>query len=452
MTESLHAALLKHNQLVPRYTSYPTAPNFTHNVDHTVATKWLSAVPRDAALSLYFHIPFCKKMCWYCGCNTKATRQYSPVKAYLAYLKKEIELVAGKLGAPCSVNHIHFGGGSPSYIAPDDFCDLMQHIKTHFDVLPDAEIAIELDPREVNEVKVAAYAQQGVNRVSLGVQDFNENVQTAINRVQPFRLIFKALELLKIYGIHACNLDLLYGLPHQTEEIIENNIALATALRPDRISLFGYAHVPWMKKHMRLINEENLPNAAQRLKQFEVAKRFLELKKYHAVGLDHFVRHTDPMLDAYKAKKLQRNFQGYTTDNAATLIGFGSSAISSMKQGYMQNTPDLRAYYAAIDNDKLATAKGITLSHDDVMRRDIIEKIMCYGEVDLSHTASEYGHEQGTFTKEIEQLQPLLADELVYINGSHIQVNPKVPQANRMVAAAFDVYLQPSQEKHAQVA
>ncbi len=446
MQNSLHAALLKHNQQVPRYTSYPTAPHFKTDFDANDTSAWLSAIPEDNTLSLYFHVPFCKNMCWYCGCNTKATKQYKPVAEYLSYLKKEVSLVSAKLPNRKHVSHIHFGGGSPSYLSPNDFRDFMQHLRDTFYILEDAEIAIELDPREITEPKVAAYAQQGVNRASLGVQDFHIPVQEAINRIQPFRRVYKTVEMLKTYGIKALSFDLLYGLPHQTVGMIEENVRLAATMSPGRISLFGYAHVPWMKKHMKLIKDDSLPDSLARLEQFDAARAALKAQGYVEIGLDHFAKPDDPMAKAYTAGDLHRNFQGYTTDTATTLIGFGASAISAYSDGYTQNSPDTGSYYAAIDAERLPTLKGLKLSKDDHLRRRIIEHIMCYKSLDLTAIARD------EFETEITKLTTLEKDGLVSINDQKMIVNPDAVQATRLAAAAFDAYLAPSQQKHAQVA
>lgn len=452
MQQNWQTTLSKHNRNVPRYTSYPTAPHFNETVTSESVKGWLHHTKSNSSLSLYFHIPFCHQLCWYCGCNTKATKQYAPVQQYLIYLKQEIEKVSLALAGQNPVTHIHFGGGSPSYLHPDDFRNLMAHIKKHFLLSPTAEIAIELDPREITEGKVAAYAQYGVNRASLGVQDFNSTVQKAINRVQPFHMIFKATELLRRYDIHAISFDLLYGLPHQTTEILLENVDLASSMSPDRITLFGYAHVPWMKKHMRLIKDETLPDTEARLAQFCAASQRLEQFGYRQIGLDHFVKPDDPMALAYDERRLRRNFQGYTTDQANTLIGFGASAISAFDQGYAQNTPDTRSYFNAIDAGKLPIQKGIRLSDDDRMCRDIIEKIMCYGEVDLRKMAAHYDQPISIFDPAIEQLHPLFQDALASYKDSILMVQPEVAQASRLVAAAFDHYLGDTSRKHAQVA
>jgi len=449
---NLTQALLKHNQQVPRYTSYPTANHFSEALGSGEATVWLSEIDEAKPLSLYFHVPFCKEICWYCGCHTKASKQYTPVSDFLTYLKKEVTLVAGKLGAKRAVAHIHFGGGSPSYMSPEDFAALMNHVSAHFLINPDAEIAIEIDPRELTELKVAAYRKAGVTRVSLGVQDFHKNVQLAINRLQPLHMIYKAVQLLRDYGITQINMDLLYGLPKQTSTSIRENIEIALGLNPSRISLFGYAHVPWMKKHMRLIDESTLPGGTARLEQFAAAAEALADKGYIQIGLDHFVKPDDPMAIALNELTLARNFQGYSTDSASVMIGFGPSAISDLQDGYLQNTLANHAYYAALDDGIIPTAKGIRVSPDDLVIRRLIEQLMCYMEIDLDSFAANEGLPLSQFAPAIEKLIPLIQDGLVTLEKSLIRINPETPQAVRLVCAAFDPYLSVSQKKHAQVA
>jgi len=452
MTSCHHAALLKHNRPVPRYTSYPTAPNFSASVTAKTLYQWLDNMNPAEPVSLYFHVPFCKKMCWYCGCNTKATSQYSPVRNYLTYLQKEVTMMAKRHKRPLDVSHIHFGGGSPSYVSADDFRQLMNHIRASFNVLPDAEIAIELDPREVTEAKVAAYASVGINRASLGVQDFNLTVQKSINRVQPVHQVYRVVSMLRSYGIEAISFDLLYGLPNQTVATVRETASLAATMKPDRIALFGYAHVPWMKKHMRLIDENRLPDAAERLEQFEEARRVLCNNGYVQIGLDHFVQVNDSMAIAHDTGRMQRNFQGYTTDEADTLIGFGPSAISSYQDGYCQNTPDLRTYIACLDNEEIPVLKGVKLSDEDRIRREIISQLMNYGTIDLADLAADYNVSRSDFDFELNRLKQLKEDGLVEVFGNKITVERGAAQARRVVASVFDQYLEPKKQQHAQVA
>lgn len=452
MASSIQKALLERNLQVPRYTSYPTAPHFQGHVDGSVMASWLGELQTDMPLSLYFHIPFCKRLCWYCGCNTKATMKYAPVTKYLTYLKKEIALVAGQFECKRKVSHIHFGGGSPSYLVPDDFTELMAFVRDMFELEADCEIAIELDPREITEPKVAAYRMAGVNRVSLGVQDFDLSVQKAINRVQPLHMVYDAVKLLRDYDITQINMDLLYGLPLQTEASILQNIDIAAGLAPTRISLFGYAHVPWMKKHMQMIDEGNLPDATARCEQFDAARRALEQKGYRQIGLDHFVRYNDPMAEAFKAKELHRNFQGYTTDSSEALLAFGPSAISALPQGYSQNATANHEYFKAIDEGLLPTVKGVEITAEDKIRRALINELMCYLEIDLMRFFCAHGLALDSYDHIYPTLQELAKDRLIEFDGSRIKVNPNATQAVRLVCSLFDAYFQASKARHAQVA
>jgi len=450
--ENLSQKLLNHNQQVPRYTSFPTANHFSEAVSEPDASKWLTALSEDTPLSIYFHIPFCKEICWYCGCHTKASKQYKPVTDFLAYLLKEVSHVAQLLENKRKVAHIHFGGGSPSYLSPDDFTRLIDHVTALFDLQKGAEIAIEVDPRELTELKVAAYHKAGVTRASLGVQDFHSDVQHAINRLQPVHTIYQAVQLLRDYGIDQINMDLLYGLPKQTAASIKRNIDMALGLNPSRISLFGYAHVPWMKKHMRLIDESTLPNGEDRLNQFAVAADALKNKGYVQIGLDHFVKPNDVMAQAFKARSLTRNFQGYSTDSAPAMIGFGPSAISDLPQGYVQNTLANHAYFSALDEGKLPTAKGVIVTKDDQMIRRLIAQLMCYMEVDIKAFEADEGLAPGHFSYANYALEPLAKDTLISYQKDKIRINPNAPQAVRLVCAAFDPYLNVSQKRHAQIA
>lgn len=444
--------LLRYNKNVPRYTSYPTAPHFSETVGANTYANWLASLDQGETLSLYIHIPYCRTLCWYCGCNTKATKQYGPIEAYIDHLLQEADLVASHLRTRQRVSHIHFGGGSPSMLRPDDFSRIMAKIREHFEVDAGAEIAIEIDPRELTEPKVAAYAKAGVNRVSFGIQDFHADVQTAINRRQPFFKVYDAVSLVRSYGIEAINMDLLYGLPHQTVEKIQANIDFAHALKPSRIALFGYAHVPWMKKHMRLIDEAALPSGEERLEQFSAAAERLKGLGYSAIGLDHFVLPNDSMKTALERATLQRNFQGYTTDKATTLIGLGISAIGALPFGYVQSQTETRPYFTAIEAGKLPVKKGLILTEEDRLRRSIIEQLMCYFTVDINAQCKKHGLAPELLQESLQSLEPLQQDGLVTYSDGCVTVNDDARQAVRIVCSAFDQYLQNGKGKHAQVA
>ncbi|MCK5276406.1 MAG: oxygen-independent coproporphyrinogen III oxidase, partial [Alphaproteobacteria bacterium] len=362
--------LERYDKRVPRYTSYPTAPHFHPGIDAAVYESWLAAMAEGTPLSLYFHVPFCHEMCWYCGCHTKIVRRYQPVGDYAATMADEVTLIGGLLEARPPVTHMHWGGGTPTILSAEDLEHLMSKIRTGFNVVPDAEIAVEMDPRTMTEDRVQALARAGVNRASLGVQDFNEKVQKAINRIQPYEMTAQVVEWLRAAGIEAINFDLMYGLPYQTVEDVQRTVDLAAKMRPDRVAVFGYAHVPWMKTHMKMIPDESLPDAWQRFEQAEAAAERLAERGYRRIGLDHYALETDSMTEVLDQGRLRRNFQGYTTDEARALIGFGASSIGALPQGYVQNAVPLRAWAKAVHDGRPAVDKGIALSDEDRLRRD----------------------------------------------------------------------------------
>ena len=434
---------------VPRYTSYPTAPHFHGGVTGEIFREWLAALPQGTGLSLYLHVPFCDTLCWFCGCHTKIVNHYSPLASYLDLLLKEIETVAAIIGPGHPVTHIHWGGGSPTMLSPGDVKRLAGALKSHFEIAPGAEFAIEIDPRGLEDEMIAALAKAGVNRASIGVQDCDETVQRAINRIQPFEATQSAVERLRAAGIGALNIDLIYGLPHQTQANVARTIEMALTLTPQRFAVFGYAHVPHFKKHMQLIDERALPDANERLAQFELAHAKLSASGYAAIGLDHFALPEDSLALAQKEGRLARNFQGYTTDDAPALIGLGASSISALPQGYAQNQADVPEYRKAIHAGELAVARGIALSADDRLRRAIIERLMCDLAVDLDAVGAPFGKSATDFGPELAALAAYAEQGLVAIEGSRLAVPPDARAAVRLIAAAFDLYLGKSNAVHA---
>lgn len=442
--------ILKFDRPVPRYTSYPTAPHFKALEDKEVPAGWFASVDEANGISLYIHIPFCQQMCWYCGCNTKVTRKYSPVESYLHLLKKEISHMAVALGGRRKVQSIHFGGGSPGIIEPQDFADLMVHIRQCFEVLPSAEVAIELDPRGVTESKIAVYAKSEVNRLSVGVQDFDEEVMASVNRHQPFHLTYNTVQLAREYGIEAINFDLIYGLPHQNVKATEQTIEKVLMLEPDRIAFFGYAHVPWMKKHMRLIDERALPDKSLRYDLFEVGERLLLRGGYQSVGIDHFAKPGDSMLDARDQRHLNRNFQGYTTDSCQTLLAIGASSIGQFDQGFIQNYTDMPHYSAAVENEELPVQKICDISYEDKVRSRVIKELMCYFDVDLNRICADFGLGADYFSDVLDGLKPYVEEGFVSIDGNVIKIEGGAKQTVRLVCAEFDSYFNPDiTQKHA---
>ncbi len=425
-------------QRVPRYTSYPTAPHFHDNINAGHYETWLNEIPGEMDLSLYFHIPFCRQLCWFCGCHTKIVNHYDPIARYMKLLQQEVELVSGHLNAK-QVKHIHFGGGSPTVVSAQDFLEFMGKVKDQFSISPTAEIAIEMDPRTLQPEKIQAYKQAGVNRASLGVQDFDESVQKAINRIQPYSMVRDIVAQLRCASIEDLNIDLVYGLPLQTQNKLLHSIEQTLNLNPNRISLFGYAHVPWMKKHQNLIHEQALPCEQERLEMFEAATSLLSERGYVAIGLDHFVRPDDALAKAEQEKTLQRNFQGYTTDTAQALLGFGVSAITTLPASYVQNTSDYIEYEKAIRDDQLPVARGIALSQNDIERRDIIMSLMCTMKAPIN---------RDKYALEFEQLQPFFEqDDIEYREGT-LRIKSQARPYLRLIAANFDSYLNNGQQQY----
>ncbi|MEQ8371675.1 MAG: oxygen-independent coproporphyrinogen III oxidase [Roseibium aggregatum] len=434
---------------VPRYTSYPTAPHFHDGVTAGVYADWLKALSPQDSLSLYLHVPYCRELCHYCGCHTKATRQDAPLKAYAATLGQEINLVAGHTPNAGPVRHIHWGGGTPSLLPRQSLIDLTGLMRVNFDLAPDLEHAIELDPRLVTEQLAETLAIIGVNRASLGVQDFDPDVQKAIGRLQPYRVVKQAVEFLTAAGVTALNFDLMYGLPGQSPETILDTVEKTLSLAPGRIALFGYAHVPWMRKHQRLIDESTLPNAAERLVLADLARAELLKAGYVAIGLDHFARPDDSMAIALSDGSLKRNFQGYTTDQGEQLVGFGVSSIGRLSAGYVQNMSDVGNWRRAIMASELPVSKGLALSADDRLRARIIEELMTNYACDLVPACRAFGLPTSHLNDAFDALQDLTADGLVRLEVGNETARVEVTEAGRpyvrLAAAAFDAYLAASQ-------
>lgn len=431
---------------VPRYTSYPTAPNFSPTVNADVYRSWLAGLPGEAALSLYLHVPFCRELCHYCGCHTKATLRDEPIEAYAQRLVEEIALVASHTGQR-KVTHIHWGGGTPSILDADLLKFITDEIAHRFNLSAVREHAIELDPRYLTRPLSQALRDIGVNRASLGVQDFSAHVQQAAGRIQPFDTVKNAVDLLNDFGIDRINIDLMYGLPKQTVADVQRTATLAHALKPQRVAVFGYAHVPWFRPQQRLIEQSDLPSSPERLAQAEAAHEILVQFGYQPIGLDHYAKPDDQL--AARSGRLQRNFQGYTDDDADALVGLGASAISRLPQGFAQNAPAVGNYSRAIAEGKLATVKGIVLSDEDRLRGHIIERLMCDMAVDLDAIADETGFDIATdFTDELESLEPFQENGSVQIEGHRIRITEKGRPYMRLVASVFDTYLTRANSRH----
>jgi len=440
------ASLLKrYDRQIPRYTSYPTAPQFHDGIDARTYAHWLSELGDKDTLSLYFHVPFCAEMCWFCGCHTKVSRRYDPIAAYVRHMLAEIDLVADAVTSSPPITSAHWGGGSPTKLEPDDFRRLMARARDRFVFAENAEIAVEIDPRTLTPDFTSAMREAGVNRASIGVQDFDSRVQSAINRVQSYELVRETARAVRAAGIDALNFDLIYGLPYQTVESIERSVDLAVSLNPNRLSVFGYAHVPWMKSHQKMIPDEVLPDNLLRFEQREALGARLVEHGYRQIGLDHFARPDDEMAVTLDEGGLRRNFQGYTVDDATALIGIGASSIGRLRQGYVQNHVPMKAYGDAIEAGQLPIARGVALSEDDRIRGSIIERLMCELAVDLS----EYGGVE-PWHAEMRALEPFEDDRIVRVIGSRIEVTELGRPFLRLICAVFDAYLAPEIARYSQ--
>jgi oxygen-independent coproporphyrinogen-3 oxidase len=441
--------IAKYDQRVPRYTSYPTAPHFSTAVGADMYAEWLRALPPGIPLSLYLHVPFCAQLCLFCGCHTTAVHRAEPLLAYTRTLLAEIDLLAGAIGGRLPVRHIHWGGGTPTALPADCMTEITARLRNRFDVVPDAEIAVEIDPRTLTDESLAGLAQMGTTRASLGVQDFDPKVQHTIGRVQSYELTADCAARLRGIGIGSLNLDLIYGLPYQTVDGVAATVSSALTIEPDRIAVFGYAHVPWMKKHQALLSPESLPDAPARYTQREAAERIITQAGYDAIGLDHFARPDDALAVAARAGTLRRNFQGYTTDDAPVLLGLGASSIGSLPQGYVQNAPGVPGWREAIQAGHLPTARGIALIDTDRLRRDVIEQIMCHFAVGLAAAAARHGADPASLMDAAPALQGMVADGLVRWDGYQLAVTAAGRPFVRNVAAAFDTYLRTGIGRHA---
>ena len=430
---------------LPRYTSYPTALQFGA-LDSATFQEWLSETGPDDRLSLYVHIPFCKTLCWYCGCHTGVTRSRTRIARYAQALARESELLARALPPSAGVEHLHFGGGSPDALGAEDLARLLGTLRAQFDLRPGAEIAAELDPRNLDRATVSALAQGGLTRASLGVQDIAPEVQALIGRVQPEDLVVASIDRLRDAGVGAINLDIMYGLPGQSIAHVEATARFVAAQGAARVAAFGYAHVPWMRRNQNAIDTALLPGAADRLRQADAIEATLLAEGYVTVGMDHFARPDDPLARAAATGTLRRNFQGYTTDEAPILLPLGASAIGRTPRGFAQNEPDERRWLAAVEAGRLATARGLAVTPDDRIRGALIETIMCAGAIARDAVPP------GILAEVMPRLAGLMADGLVVDDGVRLSSTAEGIRLLRHFAACFDAYLPTAGGRHSAAA
>ena len=440
--------LRKYSGAVPRYTSYPTAPHFHEGIDNGTYRRWLGELGHRNRISLYLHIPYCDRLCWFCACHTKHTLKYEPIAVYLEALKREIEAVGSLVSPDAVVSAVHFGGGSPTMLRPEDMVGLMDCLRRHFTFGLAPEISVEMDPNDLDESRYDALAVIGMTRASLGVQDFDDKVQKTINRIQTFEQTESVVDAVRARGVHSVNCDILYGLPFQTCETLQQTVDQIISLDPDRIALFGYAHVPWMKKHQSLIPEEALPDIAERYRQMTMAAEMLGKAGYRAIGIDHFAKPADTLSRAVETGELRRNFQGYTTDTADALIGLGASAIGRLPQGYVQNMVATGEYQRMVGEGGFAVLKGIELSDEDHLRSYVIERLMCDFSLDLGDLKRRFGRVSHSVSMEAQLFAGGDRDGVVRMDGDVFALTEAGKPFVRHIAATFDAYLGSGRGRH----
>lgn len=424
---------------VPRYTSYPTAPHFTTEVDARFFQECLSQIPENTQISLYVHIPFCRRLCWFCACRTQGTQTASPVAAYVETLKQELTLLKSKLPQGISLSRLHWGGGTPTLLSAEMITDLTQAI---FDLAPMAEggeFSVEIDPNEVDAARLDALAAAGMNRASIGVQDFDPDIQEVIGRRQSYEVTKDAADMIRARGVESLNADILFGLPDQSPAKITDSVQNLLSLSPDRVALYGYAHVPWMAKRQQLIPSDALPTPEERLALFETASELFTWDGYDAIGIDHFALPSDGLAKAAKAGTLRRNFQGYTDDTAEVLIGLGASSISKFPQGYAQNAPATAAYVKAIEAGRFSASKGHRFTGEDQLNARLIEAVMCDFAVDSAEISDRFGLSRKETHQRLSAVNAQF-DGLLSVTDAGLFIPPEVRPLTRLIARAFDAY------------
>ena len=437
--------LKRFNQQGPRYTSYPTAPMFTTDFtaddfrNEVVATN----EDNDRPLSLYLHFPFCAKLCYFCGCTMRVTHDRKLISQYNDYIKRELDIIAPLVSRSRKVVQMHWGGGTPSYLLPEEIREIGDYIKERFTFDQDIEASVEIDPRNMVRDHIEAFADAGFNRTSFGVQDFNLQVQQAINRVQSEEITRQVVIWAREFGFQSINLDLIYGLPYQTLDTFAETVDKVVDISPERIAVFNYAHVPWLKKHQAVMNQDAMPSPDQRLAILEMTSKKLADAGYEYIGMDHFAKPTDELAIAQKEGTLYRNFQGYSTKAGADLYAFGMSAISQFENIYAQNNKDFKEYYAAVDAGRPATRVGYRMTADDHIRKEVIMQLMCDLELDKRQIEKKFGiNFEEYFRHDIPKLDQFIGEGLLTNDADKIRVLGSGILIIRNIAMCFDAYLE----------
>ncbi|MEZ4727439.1 MAG: oxygen-independent coproporphyrinogen III oxidase [Caldilineaceae bacterium] len=438
--------LKKYDRAGPRYTSYPTAPYFHPGIGPEQYRQHLAqdeAVAARQDLSLYIHLPFCDTLCYFCGCNMMVTHDRAKVEQYLDYLEKELHLLAAALDPARKVAQLHWGGGTPTHLTPAQIRRLGEMLHRTFPFRNDAEVGVEIDPRELTYEHMAALQEVGFNRCSMGVQDFQPDVQAAVNRIQPEAITRQAVAWARDLGFSSVNMDLMYGLPHQTRATFAATLETVLTLQPDRLAVFNYAHLPQMFKHQRLIQDEWLPAPEEKLELLKLSIETLTAAGYVYIGMDHFAKPENELARAMQAGTLYRNFQGYSTHAGLNLVALGMSSISMLSSLYVQNHKTLGEYYQALDAGNLPTLRGVELTQDDRLRREVIVELMCNVALNKARIAEKYGIVfDDYFSDALRQLEPFAEDGLIHLGQDKLTVTTAGRLLIRNIVMNFDAYLQ----------
>jgi oxygen-independent coproporphyrinogen-3 oxidase len=440
----------KYNVAGPRYTSYPPATKFTDAVTWEQLSEKIESnnqTPRD--LSVYFHIPFCESLCWFCGCTTVITTNHDKGKDYIDYLGREVAKLAPRLHKDRKAVQLHFGGGSPTFLRPDEIRRLGEIIHKHFIFAHDIEASVEVDPRRLTRDHVVALKEIGFNRASMGVQDFNPTVQQAIHRIQPREMTQQAMDWMREMGFGSINLDLIYGLPHQTPQTFNETLDTVLEMKPDRLAVFSYAHVPWIKPAQKILEEKILPTPESKLEVLKlVIERLTADDQYVYIGMDHFAKPNDELTISQREKKLQRNFQGYSTRAGSDIYAFGMSAVSQTPDVYWQNEKELPKYQEAVDTGKVPLHKAYIVSDEDKIRRETIMRAMCDLSLDFAAMSQKFNFNfEQHFAKELTTLEPFIADGLVKKTAGGLEVTNSGRLFIRNIAMCFDNTLGAANER-----
>lgn len=440
----------KYDRPGPRYTSYPTAPHFAETFTHEDYLKeiHLTNLNNSTPISVYFHLPYCDTLCYFCGCNMIITRNRSRVQEYIDYIKKEVLLFKDLINPDRKISQLHWGGGTPTHLSPTEIADLAGFIAKNFEFTPGSENSCEIDPRGLTKEHLEALKISGFNRISMGVQDFDDKVQVAVNRVQPESMTVQVISWIRELKFNSINLDLMYGLPHQTKASFERTLDKVIEISPDRIAVFNYAHLPWMKKHMGLINEADIPSPEIKLDILKMTIEKLVGAGYVFIGMDHFAKPDDELSIAFNEKKLYRNFQGYSTNSGLDMYSFGITSISQLENIYAQNFKNEKEYFEALNQGKLPVAKGYSLTADDHLRRYVIMKLMCDFELDIDSIEKKFNiNFKSYFNWGLENLKMFADDGLVTVTDNKISVVNLGQLLIRNIALNFDGYIENNQDK-----